>query len=248
MESAQASGRVIVVVPTYDEAENLRELATRVLASYPGIELLIADDDSPDGTGAIADEIAAAEPRFHVMHRHDDRGYSRASREALAWCRDRGYDYVITMDGDLSHDPARIPALLERAREGYDLVIGSRYVEGGGIEAHWGPVRHAISEMGSSYARTMIGAPVRDCTSGYRCYSATALRKVRFEDITSDGYSFLIEILAKLVAEGGRISEVPIVYIDRQHGASKISRRIVFEALLKTTGLGVRRVLSGPGR
>jgi len=234
--------RVIVVVPTYNEADNLRALAERVLAVTPDIELLIVDDDSPDGTGAIADEIAAEEPRFHIMHRTQNRGYAPSSREGLAWCRDNGYEFTLTMDGDLSHDPARIPAMLEKARSGFGLVVGSRYIDGGAVEADWGPIRRAISQMGSGYARAMIGTQVHDCTSGYRCYSAEALRTLRFEELRAEGYAFLIEVLRQLVAAGIQIAEVPIVYIDRQHGASKISQSIVLEALLETTGIGLRRV------
>jgi dolichol-phosphate mannosyltransferase len=240
--AAETRQRVIVVVPTYNEADNVRPLADAVLGTLPGIELLIVDDDSPDGTGAIGDEIAAAEPRFRIIHRTQNRGYAPSSREGLAWCRDNGYDFVITMDGDLSHDPARIPALLERAVAGADLVVGSRYTEGGAVEADWGPIRRAVSEMGSRYARAMIGTKVRDCTSGYRCYSAAALESLRLEELRSEGYAFLIEVLAQLSRSGAVIEEVPITYIDRQHGASKISKSIVLEALLETTGLGIRRI------
>jgi dolichol-phosphate mannosyltransferase len=234
--------RVIVVVPTYNEAGNVRELADRVLAVLPGIELLIVDDNSPDGTGRIADQIAAEEPRFHVVHRFKNRGYAPSSREGLGWCRNQGYDYALTMDGDLSHDPARIPALLDKASSGAALVVGSRYIDGGAVEAEWGPIRRAVSQMGSRYARAMIGTQVHDCTSGYRCYSAEALRTLRFDKLHSEGYAFLIEVLAQLVAARVEIAEVPITYIDRQRGASKISRSIVFEALLETSGIGFRRV------
>jgi dolichol-phosphate mannosyltransferase len=234
--------RVIAVVPTYNEADNVRELANRVLAAVEDIELLVVDDDSPDGTGRIADEIAAEHPRFHVMHRSENRGYAPSSREGLGWCRNHGYDYTLTMDGDLSHDPARIPALLDKARSGAALVVGSRYVEGGAVEADWGPIRRAVSQMGSRYARAMIGTQVHDCTSGYRCYSAEALRTLRFDDLHSEGYAFLIEVLAQLVAARVEIAEVPITYIDRQHGASKISQSIIFEALLETSSIGFRRV------
>jgi len=243
VESTQEAPRVIVVIPTYNEADNVRALAERVLGALPGIELLIVDDDSPDGTGRIGDEIAAAEPRFHILHRTENRGYAPSSREGLAWARDHAYDYVFTMDGDLSHDPARIPALLDAATRGHGLAIGSRYTEGGRVEADWGPVRRAVSELGSRYARAMIGTDVHDCTSGYRCYSSEALHKLRFEELRSDGYAFLIEVLAQLSAAGVCIAEVPITYIDRQHGASKISQRIVLEALAETTGIGVRRLL-----
>jgi dolichol-phosphate mannosyltransferase len=241
-DTIDSDPRVIVVVPTYNEADNVRELTERVLASVPGIELLIVDDNSPDGTGDIADEIASQEPRFRVMHRTKNRGYAPSSREALVWCRDRGYDFAITMDGDLSHDPARIPALVERAKAGAALVVGSRYTEGGAVEADWGPMRRAVSELGSRYARAMIGTQVRDCTSGYRCYSADALGTVRFEELRSEGYAFLIEVLSQLSRARVEIAEVPITYIDRQHGASKISRRIIFEALTETTGIGLGRL------
>ncbi|MEI7815512.1 MAG: polyprenol monophosphomannose synthase, partial [Coriobacteriia bacterium] len=225
--------------------DNVRQLAKRVLASFPRIELLIVDDNSPDGTGNLADEIAAQEPRFHVMHRTKKRGYALSSREGLAWCRDNGYDFAVTMDGDLSHDPARIPALLKSARAGAGLVVGSRYTTGGAVEADWGPFRRAVSEMGSRYARAMIGTSVRDCTSGYRCYSAEALRTLRFEKLHSEGYAFLIEVLARLSGAGVEVTEVPITYIDRQHGASKISRGIILEALAETTGIGIRRLFRG---
>lgn len=234
--------RVIVVVPTYNEADNVHALAERVLSAAAGIELMIVDDDSPDGTGRIGDEIAAGQPRFHVMHRTENRGYAPSSRDGLAYCREQGYDYVVTMDGDLSHDPARIPALLARAEKGAGLVIGSRYVEGGAVEADWGPMRRAVSEMGSRYARAMIGTKIHDCTSGYRCYSAAALAAMDFSALRADGYAFLIEMLAQLTKAGIQIAEEPITYIDRQHGHSKISRRIVLEALLETTGIGIRRV------
>lgn len=234
--------RVIVVVPTYNEADNVRELADRVLTAYPGIELLIVDDDSPDGTGDIADEIATDEPRFRVLHRTENRGYARSSREGLAWCLDHGYQFVLTMDGDLSHDPARIPVLLESARAGADLVVGSRYIEAGAVEADWGPIRRAVSVLGSRYARAMIGTQVHDCTSGYRCYTAEALGLLDLKMLRSEGYTFLIEVLDQLVGAGVTITEVPIIYTDRQRGVSKISKRIIVEALIETTGIGISRL------
>jgi dolichol-phosphate mannosyltransferase len=237
--------RPVVVVPTYNERENIRPLVEQLLASHPTVDVLCVDDDSPDGTGAIADKIAASEPRFHVLHRTEDRGYARSCLEGLAWCRAEGYDYVVTMDGDLSHDPARVPALLDRAIAGADLVIGSRYVAGGGVKADWGPVRRAVSEGGSGYARAMIGAPVRDCTSGYRCYRASAVDLVLLNHSRSEGYAFLIESLAAMHRAGARIEESPITYVDRRHGQSKISSRIVLEALIETTRLGAARVFGG---
>ncbi len=211
-EASEGGVRVIVVVPTYNEADNVRRLAAEVLEAYPGIELLIVDDDSPDGTGAIADDIASREPRFRVIHRTANRGYAPSSREGLAWCRDNDYDFAVTMDGDLSHSPARIPALLQRAQSDGGLVVGSRYIEGGAVEAEWGPIRRAVSEMGSRYARAMIGTDVYDCTSGYRCYSAEALNTLNMAELHSEGYAFLIEVLAQLARAGVPISEVPITY------------------------------------
>jgi len=234
--------RAIVVVPTYNEAENLPALAEQLLALEPAVDVLVVDDASPDGTGGIADGIASDEPRFTVLHRTGPRGYAAASREGLRRALDGGYDLVCTMDADLSHDPGALPRLIAAA-ESADLAIGSRYVEGGEIVVDWGPVRRAVSVSGSRYARLMTGANVHDCTSGFRCYRASALRSVPFEDLRSDGYSFLIEMLSGLSRTGARIVEVPIRYVDRRAGASKISRHIVVEALGITTGLGVKRLL-----
>jgi dolichol-phosphate mannosyltransferase len=241
-ENTHTQPRVAVIIPTYNEVENLRELAELLLGLTDTIEVLCVDDNSPDGTGALADTLVAEYPRFHVIHRTSDRGYAPSSKEGLAWCLAQGYDFICTMDGDLSHDPKVLPGMLERAQAGADLVIGSRYTAGGGLEVDWNPFRRAVSEMGSAYARFMIGTPVRDCTSGYRCYRATALRKIELGSLQSEGYSFLIEILSAIASTGARIEEFPITYVDRLRGESKISRSIIFEALLETTRLGLRRM------
>jgi dolichol-phosphate mannosyltransferase len=235
--------RTVVVIPTYNEAENLPVLVERLGVEAPDVDILCVDDASPDGTGFVADRIAAESSRFHVLHRAGARGYARASRDGLSWALDRGYDLVCTMDADLSHDPATLPALLAASDPGADLVIGSRYVPGGEIVVDWGPVRWAVSRMGSAYARTMIGCPVNDCTSGFRCYRAAALAEVPFADLGSEGYSFLIQLLALLGERGSRIVEVPIRYVDRRAGASKISRAIVLEAFVVATWIGTRRLL-----
>jgi glycosyltransferase involved in cell wall biosynthesis len=232
----------LVVIPTYNEVENLRPLAERLLGLPVAVEVLCVDDDSPDGTGQLADEIAAAEPRFHVIHRTADRGYARSSKEGFAWGLARDYDVICTMDGDLSHDPEALLGMVARLGDDADLVIGSRYTEGGALEVDWNPIRRAVSEMGSTYARTMIGTQARDCTSGYRCYRASALRDIDFATMHSDGYSFLIEVLSAFVSNGARIKEHPITYVDRLRGKSKISRGIIFEALLETSALGIRRL------
>jgi dolichol-phosphate mannosyltransferase len=234
--------RAVIIVPTYNEAENLPVLVERLLAIDPPLEVLIVDDSSPDGTGDLADGIAARELRFHVIHRPGPRGYSPSCVEGLTWALQSGYDYALTMDADLSHDPAVIPDLITAAEAGADCVIGSRYVAGGGVEADWSPYRLAVSRWGSAYARLMIGAGVRDCTSGFRCYRAQVLARVDLGSIRSEGYAFLIEVLARLLAQSAEVAEVPITYVDRQHGASKISGPIVAEALWRTTMLGVGRL------
>jgi dolichol-phosphate mannosyltransferase len=234
-------GRTVVIVPTYNEAENLPVLAERLLGLDPGVDVLIVDDGSPDGTGAIADRIARSEPRFRVLHRTGPRGYAASTRDGMRMALEEGYDPICTMDADLSHDPATLPRLVAAVEEGADLAIGSRYVEGGEIVVEWGPVRRAVSRLGSAYARVMTGAKAGDCTSGFRCYRADSLAGVPFADMRSDGYSFLIEVLAALVVRGAVIAEVPIRYVDRRAGSSKISRSIILEALLVTTGLGLAR-------
>ena len=234
--------RTAVMIPTYNEVENLPILAEQLLSLGAPLDIVVVDDASPDGTGRVADEIAANNARFHVIHRVGSRGYAAASKEGLRWCLDRDYDAIGTMDADLSHDPTVMPTLLSRIEDGADLAIGSRYVQGGKLEVDWGPMRRAVSQAGSLYARTMIGTPVRDCTSGFRCYRAAMLRDVEFESIDADGYCFLIELLAELKKRDAHVTEVPITYVDRCAGASKISRGIILEALIRTTGLGARRL------
>jgi dolichol-phosphate mannosyltransferase len=234
--------RCAVVIPTYNEAENIGRLAERLLAIEPQLEIVVVDDASPDGTGALADEIAAAQPRFHVIHRTGPRGYSVASKEGMAFCIARGFEMVATMDADLSHDPDAIALLRAEVERGADLAIGSRYCEDGESLVDWGPVRRAVSWAGSGYARIMIGTSVHDCTSGFRCYRAATLARVPFAEIRSEGYSFLIELLGGLRDAGAAVVEVPICYVDRKAGQSKISRSIVFEALRRTTALGFARL------
>ena len=223
---------------------NLPTLAEKLLAIVPAIEVLVVDDGSPDGTGAIADElVASSNGRFHVIHRTGKRGYSISSKEGMTWCLDHGFDAVATMDADLSHDPEVLPQLISAVEGGADLAIGSRYTPGGKIEVDWGPFRRAVSQAGSAYARLMVGGvDTRDCTSGFRCYRAEMLRKIPIMEIQSEGYSFLIELLAALHDLGARVVEVPITYVDRRHGSSKISNSIIFEALGRATAVGIGRI------
>jgi dolichol-phosphate mannosyltransferase len=234
--------RTAVVVPTYNEANNLPQLAARLLALTPEVDLLVVDDASPDGTGDIADVLATANPGAHVIHRTGPRGYSVASKEGLAWCLDQGFEAVATMDADLSHDPDVLPKLVAAVDNGADLAIGSRYVNGGALEVDWGVVRRAVSQLGGAYARVMVGTDVRDCTSGFRCYRSETLRRIPFGHFESEGYSFLIELLAALTDIGATCVEIPITYVDRVRGVSKISGDIVREALIRTTGLGLARL------
>ncbi len=236
--------RAVMVLPTYDEAANLPTLVERVLAVEPPVDVLVVDDSSPDGTADLADAIAARESRVHVMRRPGPRGYGGSCVDGLVWAVEHGYDPVMLMDADLSHDPAAIPAMLERVEDGADVVIGSRYVEGGGLEVpEWGAVRRAVSRFGSLYARAMIGTGVHDCTSGYRCYRRDVLERAGLRGMRSDGYSFVIELLERITRLGARVEEVPIVYVDRQAGESKISRGIIAEAFVRTTTIGLSRLL-----
>lgn len=244
-ESGPKEGRVsvAVVVPTYNEVENLPVLVERLLALDPAVDVICVDDASPDGTGEAGDEIALSESRFRIVHRTGRRGYAPASLEGLKLAYDQGYEFVCTMDADLSHEPGALPALVARAQQGADLVVGSRYVPGGAVVAEWSAFRRAVSKSGSAYARAMLGAPVHDCTSGFRCYSRRALALITSDTLRSEGYCFLIEVLHLVLREGLETAEVPIRYVDRTAGRSKISRAIIAEALWRTTVFGVERAL-----
>jgi dolichol-phosphate mannosyltransferase len=242
----------LIVVPTYNERENVRGICDRLLAALPdpagptrsdalpAAELLFVDDNSPDGTGAILDEIATVNPRVHVLHRAGKLGLGTAYIEGFRWGLQRGYDYLFEMDADGSHDPAYLPEMLALARDGADVVVGSRYVPGGGTE-NWGLGRKLISRGGSLYARTILGVDVRDLTAGFICWRRTALEAIDLQAITSNGYSFQIEMKYRAIQRGLKIVETPIVFVDRRVGQSKMSRAIVAEALLKVWALRLRR-------
>lgn len=230
----------LIVIPTYNEHDNVRGVAKEFLAALPGTELLFVDDNSPDGTGAVLDELAAAEPRIHVMHRAGKLGLGTAYVEGFGWGLARGYDYLFEMDADGSHDPKYLRGMLALAEDGADLVVGSRYVPGGGTE-NWGIGRKVISRGGSLYARTILGVDVRDVTAGFVCWRRGALEAIDLSTITSNGYSFQIEMKYRAVKKGLRIVETPITFVDRRVGQSKMSRAIVAEALLKVWALRFRR-------
>jgi len=221
-----------VVLPTYDEADNIRPVSAAILESLPGATLLVVDDGSPDGTGEIADELAAADPRIRVRHRPAKQGLGRAYLDGFAIALDGGASIVVQMDADLSHDPTVLPNLIAPVSDGStDLVIGSRYAPGGGV-VDWGIGRRVISRGGSIFARTVLRLGPRDLTGGFKAWRASTLAAVPFEGVHAGGYVFQIEMTFRASRAGARIREVPITFHDRRVGQSKMSRRIVVEALV----------------
>lgn len=225
------------MVPTYDERQNVDELVARTLA-VAGLDLLVVDDASPDGTGARLEELAADEPRMRVLHRPRKSGLGSAYRAGLGIGLDEGYDVLVEMDADLSHDPSLLPALVAATAD-RDLVIGSRYVPGGGVE-NWPWHRRALSAGGNRYVRWLTGLPVRDATSGFRAFRAPVLEAIGLRELRSEGYSFQLETALHAWRAGFRIGEVPITFVERVAGASKISRAIVFEAMARVLTWAVR--------
>ena len=215
--------KTLVTIATYNERENLQALIREVLAARPGIEVLVIDDNSPDGTGELAEELRAADARVHVIHRPAKLGLGSAILEALQYARDHRYDFALNMDADFSHHPRYIGALVE-AMSRSDVAIGSRYVTGGGVEG-WSLERQLISRAVNWYSRWILGLSARDSSGGFRCYRVSALSQVNFGEILSRGYSFQEEFLFRLARVGLRIAEVPIVFAKREKGASKVSLR-----------------------
>jgi dolichol-phosphate mannosyltransferase len=222
--------RTLVIVPTYNESENLLPLVAAILGRHPSIDLLIVDDNSPDHTGAMADELATTNHRVRVVHRPRKMGlgtaYALGFRDAL----ERGYDYIVEMDADFSHQPDDLPRLLDAARSA-DVVIGSRNVPGGQVIG-WSPLRHVISRGGSLFARLMLNLPMHDCTSGFKCFTHSALSHLDLDALRSNGYAFQVEVNAACASAGLQFAEVPIIFPDRRRGTSKMSARIVLEATL----------------
>jgi dolichol-phosphate mannosyltransferase len=221
----------LIVTPTYNERDNLEALIAGALGMMPEAHLLVVDDDSPDGTGELAEEIAARDPRVEVMHRAEKLGLGTAYLAGFAWGLERGYQYIFEMDADLSHDPKYLPRFLEALESGADLVIGSRNIPGGDVEG-WGPLRHFLSKGGSLYSRTILGLKVRDLTSGYKAFRRTVLESFNLDEVQSEGYSFQIELTYRAVLKGFRVAEVPIVFVDRRAGQSKMSGHIFLEAVV----------------
>ena len=219
--------RACVVLPTYNERENLLRIVPAILAAWPELDVLVVDDSSPDGTGALADELAARDPRVRVLHRQRKEGLGRAYLAGFAEVLGAGYGRILEMDADFSHDPARLPALLGTDA---DLVLGSRYVPGGST-VNWGLGRRILSRGGSLYARTILGLRIRDLTGGFKCFRRHVLEGLDLASVRSSGYAFQIELTYRAIKRGFKVLEVPITFVDRRVGKSKMSRRIVAEAL-----------------
>lgn len=224
------SGGVLVIIPTYNESESLPGVLDRLRRAVPDAHVLVADDNSPDGTGALADGIAAQDDHVHVLHRAGKEGLGKAYLAGFAWGLERGYDVIVEMDADGSHRPEELPRLLAQIPHA-DVVLGSRWVPGGSV-VNWPASRRVLSQGGSLYTRLALGIPTRDATGGYRAYRASALRALDLETVESNGYCFQIDLLWRALQRGLVVREVPITFVEREAGTSKMSGRIVREALL----------------
>jgi dolichol-phosphate mannosyltransferase len=238
------TGKPWLILPTYNESENIQAIVSasaEVLAGAApeGFRVLVVDDGSPDGTGEIADAMAAEHEWLEVVHRSEKNGIGPAYLAGFRHALDRGAGYVMEMDSDFSHDPADLARLLAAVREGADLALGSRYVPGGGV-SDWGLLRRFVSEGGSTYARWVLGLKVRDLTGGFKCFRREVLEAIHFDGVRSRGYAFQVELTYRAVRKGFRVVEVPIVFRDRQQGQSKMSWRIAAEAMWLVPGLRFR--------
>ena len=224
----------VVLLPTYNEIENLARIVPAILDAAP-VDMMILDDNSPDGTGELADQLAQNNPRISVVHRPGKQGLGAAYLDGFNRALKAGYDRVLEMDADFSHPPGQLPEMLRLANE-YDLVLGSRWVPGGGTK-NWPLQRQVISRMGSLYARTVLGVGIRDLTGGFKCFRRSVLEAIDLTSIRTTGYAFQIEMTYRAVKRGFRVKETPIIFTEREQGVSKMSRRIVVEAVLKVPKL-----------
>ena len=234
---------VAVVLPTYNESENIARLLTQLREVLPDCRLYVVDDNSPDGTGDIAERCAREIGGIEVLHRPGKQGLGSAYRQGFAHVIGQGADVVVSMDVDFSHNPLSIPAMLAAIESGSDAVIGSRYVSGGGTK-NWPLHRRLLSRWGNLYTGAVLGVKVRDCTSGFRAYRASALASIAPETTKAEGYAFLSELVVRLSRRGLKISEVPIMFIDRENGTSKMSGRIIIESMLLVTRWGISHRLN----
>jgi dolichol-phosphate mannosyltransferase len=236
----------LVIMPTYNEAPNLEHSVGELFAHNPSVKLLIVDDNSPDGTGQMADNLANADDRITVMHRTEKSGLAGAYKAGFAWGIDRGFTHLVEMDADGSHRAVDLPKLLAAAT-GHELVIGSRWTKGGKVE-NWPWHRMMLSRWGNVYAQFMLASSTRDMTAGFRVYKASLLQRLDLENLSARGYSFQVEMTRKSEQAKAAIIEVPITFVEREHGVSKMSRSIVIEAMLLVTMLGLKRVFTSAGR
>ncbi|MGH7457593.1 MAG: polyprenol monophosphomannose synthase [Longimicrobiaceae bacterium] len=234
--------RALVIVPTYDERENIPRLVREVLAQDSRVEVLVVDDASPDGTGELAEELAATEPRLHVLHREGKMGLGTAYTAGFRWGLDRGYDFLFEMDADFSHDPRQLPVFLEAIKE-FDVVLGSRYLHGKVTVVNWPISRLVLSVAANRYARWVTGVPLADSTGGFKCFRRNVLEALPLEQIESNGYAFQIEMNLRVWKQGFRIGEIPITFVDRDTGESKMSKGIVLEAVWRVWQLRLLSLL-----
>lgn len=230
--------KVLVIIPTYNEAQNIESITNRLRRSVADAHILIADDNSPDGTGAIADRMAAEDANVHVMHRKGKEGLGAAYLAGFHWGLDHGYTVLVSHDADGSHQPEELPRLLAAIDAGADMVKGSRWVRGGSV-VNWPKSREFISKGGSLWTRMWLGVPVKDATGGFNAYRASTLRGISLDEVASAGYCFQIDLVWRAIKGGYRVVEVPIEFVEREFGDSKMSRNIVVEALIRTTLWGV---------
>ena len=232
--------RALVLIPTYNEAINLPNLVPQVLAQDPRIEVLVIDDNSPDGTGRIADDLAARIPRAHVLHRPGKQGLGKAYLAGFAWAVERSYDYIFEMDADFSHDPVHLKEFLTAIQDA-DLVLGSRYLQGKVTVVNWPMARLLLSYFANVYARWVTGLRIWDLTGGFKCFRRVVLQSIDLAKVESNGYAFQIEVSVRAWRKGFRLKEIPIVFIDRTEGQSKMNRAIVREAIWMVPRLRLMR-------
>ncbi|HEX2856851.1 MAG TPA: polyprenol monophosphomannose synthase [Propionibacteriaceae bacterium] len=238
-EQIEGVGKVLVIIPTYNEIDNIRPITQRLRAAVPQVDILVADDNSPDGTGRLADELAAADDHILVNHRRGKEGLGAAYLDSFQWGLDRGYDVLVEFDADGSHQPEELHLLLEAIHDGADMVKGSRWVRGGSV-VNWPKYREYLSRGGSIYIQLMLGMPIRDVTGGYNAIRADVLRTVMSRPIDRRGYGIQRDLTWNAYQEGFRIVEVPIEFVERERGASKMGSHVVKEAIKTTTVMGLR--------
>ena len=239
--------RPLVVIPTYNESENIERMLRRIRECLPQAGVLVVDDGSPDGTAELVRKVATELPDVHLLARTAKSGLGSAYRAGFAWGLERGYDAFVEIDADFSHDPAALPSLLAPLEEGFEVSIGSRYIEGGSIP-NWAWHRHLLSRGGNLYASVVLGLGVADATAGYRVYAASILRRLDLDRIRAEGYGFQIEMTYRAKQHGAAITEVPISFVDREAGESKMSSFIVVEALALVTWWALGRLVHGVRR